>query len=81
MWAHPWGVDSEGIEEGTVVEECLFTYNREMVYEAHAIVFHHTAFSYKYVPQPWPYYRLITVPVIVVLYSRKKSNVFGDARF
>ena len=48
MWTHPWGVSSEGPKEGWKSGNCSFTYKREFLEEADAVIF-----PYMTAPRTW----------------------------
>jgi len=48
MWSHPWGVKSEGPKEGWKSGNCSFTYKRDFLEEADAVIFHWTP-----LPRKW----------------------------
>ena len=52
MWNYPWGVKEEGPQEGRKFGKCVFTYKRELLEKADAVIF-----PYMNAPIKWPYYR------------------------
>jgi len=48
MWTHPWGVSSAGPKEGWTSGNCSFTYKREFLEEADAVIF-----PYMTAPRDW----------------------------
>ena len=52
MWNYPWGVKEEGPQEGRKFGKCVFTYKRELLEKADAVIF-----PYMNAPTKWPYYR------------------------
>jgi len=52
MWNYPWGVKEEGPQEGRKFGKCVFTYKRELLEKANAVIF-----PYMNAPTKWPYYR------------------------
>nr|XP_002121663.2 uncharacterized protein LOC100180255 [Ciona intestinalis] len=55
MWRPPWGLTSEGRNEGFKAGDCILTYNRSRIEEAAAVVFHYSGLDKD--TMPWQHYR------------------------
>uniref|UniRef100_H2YWD9 Fucosyltransferase n=1 Tax=Ciona savignyi TaxID=51511 RepID=H2YWD9_CIOSA len=55
LWRPPWGLFSEGRNEGFRAGECEMTYNRSRIAEAGAVVFHYSGLDQD--EMPWKHYR------------------------
>uniref|UniRef100_H2Y8W9 Fucosyltransferase n=1 Tax=Ciona savignyi TaxID=51511 RepID=H2Y8W9_CIOSA len=55
LWRPPWGLSSEGRNEGFRAGECEMTYNRSRIAEAGAVVFHYSGLDQE--DMPWKHYR------------------------
>ncbi|XP_078494698.1 alpha3-fucosyltransferase [Ciona intestinalis] len=52
-WGKAWGIN--GPDEGSLMDECILTYNRSKISDAIAVVFHFTTINRNQIP--WQHYR------------------------
>ena len=54
-WDRAWRNENSWPWEGTVIGNCVVTYNRELIAQARAVVFHYSVLHPKHLP--WKHYR------------------------